>query len=65
MRTPRAIQAVSSVLGLPFANSLIGLIEIVPGIDFARIADRFDRGGFYVKLGLSIVVFSNASRSAY
>ena len=47
----------SALVGLPITVSLLGLMEIVLGIEFADFASRFDEGGFFVKLGLLFVLF--------
>jgi hypothetical protein len=46
----------SALVGFPLAISMVGLMEIVIGINFADLAKRFDHGGFFLKLGIAIVV---------
>jgi hypothetical protein len=46
----------SALVGLPLAVSMIGLMEIVLGINFTDLAKGFDRGGFLLKCGIGIVV---------
>jgi hypothetical protein len=46
----------TAVVGFPLAISMVGLMEIVLGINFADLAKRFDQGGFFLRLGVSIVV---------
>jgi hypothetical protein len=50
----------SVLAGFPLAISMVGVVEIVLGIDFAHIAWRFDHGGFFVKLCIaaSVIVFA-------
>jgi hypothetical protein len=50
----------SALAAFPLAISMVGLMEIVLGIDFAYIAWRFDHGGFFLKLRIaaSIIIFS-------
>lgn len=48
----------SALVGLPLAISMIGLMEIILGINFADLAQRFDKGGFFLKCGIAIVVLS-------
>jgi hypothetical protein len=48
--------AVNALIGLPFAVSMIGLMEIVIGINFADLENLFSRGGFFLKIGIPIVV---------
>ncbi len=53
---PGLFDVASALVGLPLAISMVGLMEIVLGINFADLAQRFDRGGFILKCGISIVV---------
>ncbi|MGA7502451.1 MAG: hypothetical protein WBX00_37620 [Isosphaeraceae bacterium] len=46
----------SALVGFPLAVSMVGLMEIVLGVNFADLAARFDQGGFFLKLGIAIVV---------
>jgi len=46
----------SALVGFPFAISMVGLMEIFLGINFADLAKRFDQGGFLLKCGIAIVV---------
>ena len=50
----------SALAAFPLAISMVGLMEIVLGIDFARIAWEFDHGGFFLKLraAASVIVFA-------
>jgi hypothetical protein len=48
----------SALVGFPLAVSMIGLMEIVLGINFADLAEQFDREDFLMKLGIAIVVLS-------
>ena len=49
---------VGAVTALSLAISMVGWVEIVLGIGFADLADRFDRGGIFVKAGNLLVVLS-------
>ncbi len=49
---------VGAVTALPLAISMVGWVEIVLGIGFADLADRFDRGGILAKAGIILVVMS-------
>ena len=49
---------VGAVTALPLAISMVGWVEIALGIGFADLANRFDRGGFFVKAGIILVVLS-------
>jgi hypothetical protein len=50
----------SALAAFPLAISMVGLMEIVLGIDFVRIAWEFDHGGFFLKLraAASVIVFA-------
>ncbi len=50
----------SALAAFPLAVSMVGLMEIVLGIDFARIAWEFDHGGFFLKLraAASVIIFA-------
>ncbi len=50
----------SALAAFPLAISMVGVIEIVVGIDFAHIAWQFDQGGFFLKLRIaaSVIVFA-------
>jgi hypothetical protein len=50
----------SALAAFPLAISMVGLMEIVLGIDFDYIAWQFDHGGFFLKLGIaaSIIAFA-------
>jgi hypothetical protein len=50
----------SALVGLPLAVAVIGLMEIVLGLRFTDLADRFDRGNILVKLGIAVVVLTFA-----
>jgi hypothetical protein len=49
---------VGAVTALPLAISMVGWVEIVLGIGFTDLANRFDRGGILVKAGILLVVLS-------
>ncbi len=49
---------VGAVTALPLAISMVGWVEIALGIGFADLANRFDRGGIFVKAGVILVVLS-------
>jgi hypothetical protein len=49
---------VSVSFGLPLAVSFIGLTEIVLGIEFTTLSERFDQGNALVKLGILVVVLA-------
>ncbi len=50
----------SALAGFPLAISMVGLVEIVLGIDFSDIAWQFDHGGFFLKLCIAAGVIAFA-----
>ena len=49
---------VGAVTALPFGISMVGWVEIVLGIGFADLANRFDPGGILVKARILLLVLS-------
>jgi hypothetical protein len=52
------VYVASALVGLPLAISMVGLMEIVLGINFADLADQFDRGDAFEKITIAIVVLA-------
>ena len=52
---------VSALVGFPLAISMIGFMEIVIGTHFADLALRFDRGNFFIKTGIAVMILSFAA----
>ena len=50
----------SALAGFPLAISMVGLVDIVLGIDFSDIAWQFDHGGFFLKLCIAAGVIAFA-----
>jgi hypothetical protein len=51
----------SALVGLPLAISMIGLMEVILGISFTDLAERFDQEDIFMKFGIAIVVLSFAA----
>jgi hypothetical protein len=50
------VAVVNGFVVVPLAVALVGWIELNLGISFADLATRFDRSGFFLKLGIMILV---------
>jgi hypothetical protein len=52
------VYVTTAAVGIPLAVSMVGLMEIVLGVGFTDLERRFAQGGFFLKIGIILVVLS-------
>lgn len=55
----KKIPIAAALVAIPIIVSFKGWLELLTGISFTRLADRFDNAGFFAKTGLTVLVLAS------